>query len=84
MEYANHVSVDSRVIYIVYTGPKNETSASHLCEFSTNESSYFIQVFCFKKCDYLTILCAKKEIHSMHIYGNDNPASTSTQLTKVT
>ena len=26
----------------------------------------------------------QKEIHSMLIYGNDNAASTSTQITKVT
>ena len=25
----------------------------------------------------------QKEIHSMHIYGNDNAASVSTQITKV-
>ena len=38
-----------------------ETSALHLCEFIPNECSFLIQVFCFKVCDYLTMLCPKKK-----------------------
>ena len=26
-----------------------------------NECTFFVQLFCFKKCDYLTIICAKKK-----------------------
>ena len=42
--------------------PKKETSATHLCEFFPNESSFF---FFFHLSillqDYLTMLCAKKK-----------------------
>ena len=48
---------------------KKEMSASHICEFSPNDCSFFffffffffISLFCFKKYDYLTMLCTKKK-----------------------
>ena len=52
--------IQTVILYIYW--PKKETSASHLCEFSPNECSFFfIQLFCFKKCYYLTMLCTIKE-----------------------
>ena len=40
--------------------------------FQTN-AAFFIQLFCFKKRDYLTMLCAEEKFIPVLIYGNDNP-----------
>ena len=42
-----------------------------------NERSFFIQLFCFKRCDYLTMLWPKTNSSSAHLRGNDNAASTN-------
>ena len=43
----------------LYTDPKKETSALHLCLLLPNECSYFIQLFCFNNVDHLATLYTK-------------------------
>ena len=37
----------------------NQLVLCYLCIFSPDECSFFSPLFCFKKCDYLTMLCEK-------------------------
>ena len=50
----------SSILFQLYWHNK-ETSTLRLCEFTPNERSIFIELFWFKKCDYLTTLCAKQK-----------------------
>ena len=65
---------------------KQETSALHLCLLIPNACRHFIQMFCFNNVDHsaMAMVCVKTEIHSKNISANDNAASTSTQISKVT